>query len=108
MNIKEQILLGTLLGDAYIGKLQKKQKIYNIGWEHSLKQKEYALWKAKHCLNNYSSYERNRLDSRTNKIYSSIICYSIKDNYEEYRNLFYQDKKEVSEEIFRKFKTIDY
>ena len=97
--IQEQILIGTLLGDAYIGKLQNRSKSYNIKWEHSLKQKEYALWKAENSLNNYSVYERSRFDKRTNKIYNSIICYSRKDNYEYYRNLFYNTTKEVSQEV---------
>jgi len=97
--MKEQILLGTLLGDAFIGKLQNRAKSYCIKWEHSLAQEEYALWKAKNSLENYSFCKRERLDSRTNCIYKSIICYSIKDNYKHYRELFYKDKKEVSQEI---------
>lgn len=109
MNItefQEQIILGTLLGDACICKLQNKRKSYNIKWEHSLKQENYALWKAKNSLNNYSFHKRNRLDSRTNKIYNSIICYSIKDNYQYYRELFYKNKKEISKEILNKLKPL--
>ena len=49
--MKEQILLGTLLGDAYIGKLQGRSKTYSIAWEHCLEQEEYALWKAENSLN---------------------------------------------------------
>lgn len=86
---KKQILLGTLLGDATIGKLQGRAKSYKIAWEHSLTQKDYALWKAENCLNNYSIYKRNRLDSRTGKIYNSIIIYSRIDDYLYYRELFY-------------------
>lgn len=97
--MKEQILLGTLLGDASIGKLTGKSKSYIIKWEHCLEQEEYAIWKAKNSLNNYSIYRRSRLDSRTNKIYNSITCYSRKDNYEYYRNLFYNTTKEVSQEV---------
>lgn len=87
--MEEQILLGTLLGDAYIGKLTGKSKTYKIGWEHSKQQKEYALWKAENSLDNYSIYERDRLDSRTNNVYSSIAIYSRKDDYLAYRQLFY-------------------
>ena len=97
--MKEQILLGTLLGDAYIGKLQGRSKSYSIGWEHCLEQEEYALWKAENSLNNFSFSKRCRLDSRTNKVYNSIVFYSTKDNYEYYRNLFYVETKEVSQEI---------
>lgn len=97
--MKEQILLGTLLGDAYIGKLQGRSKTYSIGWEHCLEQEEYALWKADNSLDNYSICKRSRLDNRTNNTYHSIICYSTKDNYEYYRNLFYSETKEVSQEV---------
>jgi recombination protein RecA len=97
--MKEEIILGTLLGDAYIGKLHGRAKSYSIKWQHCLEQEEYALWKAENSLNNFSVYKRSRLDTRTNNIYHSITCYSTKDNYEYYRNLFYFDKKEVSQEI---------
>jgi recombination protein RecA len=98
--MKEQILLGTLLGDAYIGKLIGKSKSYKIGWEHSQQQKDYALWKAENSLSHYSIYERSRLDIRTNNIYHSIIIYSKKDDYKKYRELFYPfGIKEVSNQI---------
>lgn len=97
--MKEQILLGTLLGDAYIGKLYHRAKSYSIKWEHCLKQEEYALWKANNSLDNYSFCKRDRLDSRTGNIYKSITCYSTKDDYKYYRSLFYKEHKEVSQEI---------
>ena len=97
--MKEQILLGTLLGDAYIGRLQGRSKTYSIGWEHCLEQEEYALWKAENSLDNFSFSRRSRLDYRTNKTYNSIVFYSTKDNYQHYRELFYLENKEVSDEI---------
>ena len=97
--MKEQILLGTLLGDAYIGKLQGRSKTYSIGWEHCLEQEEYALWKAENSLDNFSFSRRSRLDYRTNKTYNSIVFYSTKNNYQYYRELFYLEDKEVSDEI---------
>ena len=102
---QEQIILGTLLGDATVSKLSKS-KTCRISWEHSLKQENYALWKAQNSLINFSIYKRNRLDSRTNNIYNSIICYSIKDNYKYYKALFYKDKKEISEDILNKLKPL--
>ena len=96
---KIQILLGTLLGDASIENLKNRSKTYNIRWEHCLEQEEYAIWKAENSLDNYSIYKRSRLDNRTNKIFHSITCYSRKDNYKFYRDLFYNPIKEVSQEI---------
>lgn len=95
--MEKQIILGTLLGDATIGKLQGRRKTHVISWEHSKDQKEYALWKAEKSLNNYSVYERDRLDNRTNNTYSSVTIYSRVDNYSKYRELFYPfGTKEVS------------
>jgi len=108
MNItefQEQIILGTLLGDATISKLSKTNTC-RISWEHSLKQENYALWKAKNSLINFSIYKRSRLDTRTNNIYNSIICYSIKDNYKYYKELFYKNNKEITEEILNKLKPL--
>lgn len=104
--MKEQILLGTLLGDAYIGKLQGRSKTYSIGWEHCLEQEEYALWKAESSLDNFSFSRRSRLDNRTNRIYNSIVFYSTKDNYQYYRELFYFENKEVNDEILNKLEPL--
>ncbi len=97
--MKEQIIIGSLLGDASISKKNGKKEYCSIRWEHSLSQKEYAIWKANNSLDNYSIYERNRFDKRTNKEYKSITCYSVKDNYKYYRELFYNNKKEITSEI---------
>ena len=105
-HMKEQILLGTLLGDATIPKLINRRKSYEIRWEHCLKQKEYAIWKAEQSLSNSSIYERKRFDSRTKKYYESITCYSIKNDYLIYRNLFYNDKKIVTKEILEKLEPL--
>jgi hypothetical protein len=104
--IQHQILLGTILGDASISKPKGKRNYSSISWQHSYLQKEYAIWKADNSLNNYSVHERDRFDKRTNKIYSSFTCYSIKDNYINYRKLFYNDKKEVSESILNQLKPL--
>lgn len=97
--MKEQILIGSLLGDATIASLRNRRKSYSIRWEHSLKQKEYAIWKAENSLENFSIYVRERFDKRTNKTYESITCYSTKDNYQKYRDLFYTDKKVITKDV---------
>lgn len=97
--MKEQILMGTLLGDATIAKLTKGRKSYSVRWEHSITQKEYALWKAENSLNNFSIYIRERFDKRTNKTYESITCYSTKENYVKFRELFYSDKKRITNDL---------
>lgn len=96
--MREQILIGTLLGDAYIPRL-KEYYTHGIAWEHSLKQEEYALWKAESSLDNYFVKRRDRTDSRTGNTYHSILCHSIKDNYIYYRKIFYLESKQVSQQI---------
>lgn len=97
--MKKQILLGTLLGDGSIPKILGRRKTYHIRWEHCLEQEGYAIWKAENSLDNFSIYKRSRLDNRTNNTYNSITCYSTKNNYQYYRELFYNESKQVSQEV---------
>lgn len=87
------ILIGTMLGDAGVAD-GKESASLSIRWEHSLKQEEYAVWKAQ-CIPNYSIYKRNRFDKRTNKTYSSITIYSTKDDYRDIRDVFYKKGKKI-------------
>ena len=92
--IKKSILIGTLLGDGYIPK--KNRKNCSIQWEHAIKDKDYALWKADELGLKYYIYYRNRLDNRTKKTYSSIIINTASNNIlNYYRKLFYPQGKKV-------------
>jgi len=95
-----------MLGDAYISKLYGRAKSYSVRWEHSIEQEDYAEWKAKKALKNFSKSLRSRLDKRTKKIYHSVVFYSIKDDYKKYRELFYKDKKIVTEALLLKLKPL--
>jgi hypothetical protein len=66
------LLLGTLLGDASFNQLAKRAKSRGIRWEHADKQRDYALWKAREIGFPYTTFYRERLDNRTNKIYKSF------------------------------------
>lgn len=103
--MKEQILLGTLLGDGGVYRYGRN-KTYSIRWQHSLKQEEYAIWKAENSLDNYSVYRGSKFDKRTNKVYTFITCYSIVDDYSYYRSLFYKDKKEVNQNVLNKLQPL--
>jgi hypothetical protein len=100
----EDIIIGTILGDAHVSKLIGRSKNSKISWTHSKKQEEYAKWKAENCLNNYSVYNRKRFDKRTDKIYESITIYSKYDSYNKFRDLFYDenDDKIITENILNK------
>jgi hypothetical protein len=80
----EQIILGSLLGDAGINK-DKRYEGYGFADRHSLDQVDYLLWKHKQLPFNFKAYEKSNL------------CTLRKNNkvFKEYRELFYKDKKKV-------------
>jgi len=85
------IILGSILGDAYIHKLGK------ICFEHSSKQKNYLLWKYSELQN--LAYPKvaqvKRLDKRTNKITSSWRFY-LRQYFKTLRKTFYNlDSKKI-------------
>jgi len=84
-----EIILGSLLGDGCIPKRTGRAKSFTLSWEHSLKQEEYAIWKAEKSKIEYNIYKRSRLDKRTNKTYHSITVYSTGIDFKEFRNLIY-------------------
>lgn len=102
--MNEQIILGTLLGDAWIYK--DKRKNYSFRFSQSIK--DYAIWKADQVNLPYTIYERNRFDKRTNKSYYSceILVKLKKESKVYYHNMFYNPKKEVSQEILNKLDSL--
>jgi len=67
-----QVLLGTLLGDATL-RIGKNSKNASGHFAHSLKQKNYCIWKYS-VLKRFCSKpkEEQEYDKRTNKIYYSV------------------------------------
>lgn len=100
--MKEDVILGTLLGDAWIQKRVRKNKTKSNGFEYTFafeqSTREFAEWKAQLIGLPYSLTERDRIDKRTLRTYHSVYCYvHLNKNYKEaYFNLFYTPKKEVS------------
>lgn len=98
-NNQKQILFGSLLGDGSL----IKSKI-NCSFEeiHSIKQRDYLLWKNKH-LKIFYSKTVNKLykNSKSNKIYKQLrLTTSALPILTKYYNLFYQNgKKTISKEI---------
>lgn len=70
-----QVLLGTLLGDAYIPKLFNTEKSYGLGIDHSAVQEKYLRWKCEQINLPHKLYKRNRFDKRTQKTYSSVAAH---------------------------------
>lgn len=102
--MNEQVILGTLLGDAWI----YKDKRANYFFRFSQSIKEYAIWKANLSNLKYTIFERNRFDKRTGKTYyvCDVLPTLDKANKVYYHNMFYKPKKEVSQEILDKLDSL--
>lgn len=107
-NMNLEFILGICIGDSHISKIYGRSKTHFISWEHSEKQYDYAIWKAKQLGISYGVYERSRLDIRTKNIYKSVIIYSKQIDFKNYRELFYPEgKKEISLDVLLKLKEQD-
>ena len=89
---QEQILIGSLLGDACI---EKNGLHYRIKFDHSTSQENYLLWKYEK-LEGFSTTPVvcNALDLRTSKIYTHarFNTKSIK-TFDRFYQMFYPDKR---------------
>jgi hypothetical protein len=85
-NCQMSIILGSILGDAYIHKLGK------ICFEHTSKHKSYLLWKYTELQNlTYPKVAQvERLDKRTNTKTFSYRFY-LRQYFKNLRNIFYND-----------------
>lgn len=103
--MKLPVIIGTLLGDAWITKTSRtgKRGVENFSFSFSYcqKNKEFAEWKAKLIGLPYSSHDYKRFDKRTNKYYYNTLIHLTLDKAtkEKIYNLFYKPKKEVSIDI---------
>lgn len=97
--MNNSVIIGTLLGDAWIQKHKNKPHSYSFKFEQANKQ--YTIWKSDMIGLPYTISERNRHDTRTNKDY--YICGSYvkmnKESKEQLYNLFYNPKKRVTVDI---------
>lgn len=88
---QREILIGCVLGDAYIHKLGK------IIIEQSAKQKDYLFWKYNELKNLcYPAKPAKiiRIDKRNNKNYYSNVFY-LRQYFRLWRKIFYRENKKV-------------
>lgn len=86
-----EILVGSLLGDAYIDRKGK------IQLEQSDKQKEYLFWKYSELKNlayNNPPKRVQRLDARNGKTYCSYRFW-LRQYFRPWRNIFYSGKTKI-------------
>ncbi len=90
---QEQIIMGSLLGD---GCIYKQQKLFCYSEAHTIKQKDYLLWKNKFLKYNFNEYKRK----------DGLIYVSINKTNEEIKQiyqLFYQNgRKQINKKILKK------
>lgn len=97
MNKKQKaILIGMVLGDAYLQKTGKKNA--RIRLEHSEKQKEYLLWKGKQFFQ-YFQGKPKKLE-RFNPVYKKTYQYfrwqsNTSPEIGKFRNLFYLNNRKI-------------
>jgi recombination protein RecA len=92
----EQIILGSVLGDAYVYK-DKRYEGYGFIDKHNLKEKNYLLWKNSHLIFNFKVYTKYN------------ICMIRKGHpiFKYYRELFYKNGiKVLSFNILNKLKPL--
>ena len=85
-----EILIGCILGDAYITK--RRQVVI----EQSLKQKEYLHWKFEKLKSiSYPGISNvKRFDKRYNKTYSSCT-FVLRQYFRPWREIFYKDGRKI-------------
>ena len=87
---QKSVIIGSLLGDAYIGKHNSLQI------EHTFNQAEYVRWKYKKLRSIAGKPPRviTRFDTRNQKLYHSIRFYT-RCVMGEFRSLFYDNRKKI-------------
>lgn len=91
---QEEVLFGTLLGDAY-AQIQSKHCCITI--QHSKKQKEYLDYILSYFENIPKTInEYSREDVRTNKVYEVCsVRFHANECFDSFRMMFYNDKKHI-------------
>lgn len=96
---QEQIIIGGILGDSH---LRREYKNTSGEFAHSLKQKEYCIWKREFikefCAETKETFQT---DKRNKKRYDKIICRILTNPvFNSYYDLFYKNKiKIISKEM---------
>lgn len=97
-NEQFQIFLGGMYGDSYLG-IPNDSKNAFFTFTHSLKQKNYCLWKYEQLKNLcFSPWFLSEYDNRTGKTYEKVTIRSFQNKlFTQYEDMFY--KKENDKRI---------
>lgn len=102
--IQKAVMIGSILGDGFLQKTGKKNARLRL--EHSLKQKDYLLWKSQ-ILSNFFQKKPDILE-RTNPKFGKTYQYIRNQSYSglelgKFHKLFYVDSKKVIPNKISKF-----
>lgn len=104
---QKEILIGLILGDAYLQKTGKRNARLRL--EHSAKQKEYIFWKWEELAN--LMQDRPKRKERFNPVFKKKYVYYRCQSHSspilgKFRRWFYEDsKKKIPENIITIFKS---
>lgn len=103
-----QIFLGTMYGDGCLTKYSKNSNA-RLHFAHSLKQKDYCMWKY-NKLKRFCSEPRfeEQFDYRTNKVYQNLrIVTKVNPLFTEYYSKFYnKDGKYLNVELIKQLEPL--
>lgn len=106
---EKQIILGSTLGDASILRTGKENSSNcYFKFTHGKKQKEYAMWKQNYIERLVSkSSDRVQIDKRTNNENITFqVCTYSNPVFNQYREMFYKENKQVSKEVLNLLKPL--
>jgi hypothetical protein len=106
-SIMNDIITGSLLGDGYLSEWDKSGSVTNknskLALKHSIKQKDYILYKQElinSCNIKTYYHEFDRYHKKWDQIHNCCSVDTIQNqSFNKYRDLWYEDKKIVPEEI---------
>lgn len=108
--IEEQIIIGSLLGDGWIDISNKKRNYCRLGFEHSIKQEMYCLFKYEFLKRIGKKPKiKIRYDSREKflKFFKSITFKSLQHPiFEGYRKRWYNPNKKLCKGDFDKIEPL--
>lgn len=90
---QKEMIVGTLLGDGFVGEHGRKNKSCRLHIGHCEKQKSLVLHK-KAILGNFVNVINKKIDKRENSIMYSFVTVTHND-FRFFRKLFYENNKKI-------------
>jgi len=107
---QQSVLVGTVLGDAYLSKRSNPKYLVHLQLNHALKQRSYLEWKVAELYPLFLDHvpvEYSRYDRRSSKTHYSVQAFSYSHPIlTEFRHLFYlRPNEECTPHVHKKMIT---